>query len=132
MKNVFLFVTKKVHIFGAKMILVFVVSCRNETLCFFKSFNEVRTTVIGLFSNFVFIQKKKKFSSRVWSIANIPEFFKRDEATGIHPIEGFLELPLQQIYRFSFSLTLDSPACHIHLVTVTECVFQSKVRLFQR
>ena len=94
MKNVFLFVTKKVYIFGAKMILVFVVPCRNETLCCFKYFSEVRTTVIGLISNFVVIHKKKTFSSFVLSIANIPEFFKRHGATGIRQIAGFLALPL--------------------------------------
>ena len=65
------------------------VPCRNETLCslIFIS-NEVRTTVTGRFSiyNFAVIHKRKTFSSYVLSIANIPEFFKRDRTTGTRPI----------------------------------------------
>ena len=78
------------------MILLFVVACRNETLCSFQFFltkseqQFLDFSVILLLS----IKSRKKFPSCVWSIANIPEFFKRDGAAGIHPIEGFLELPL--------------------------------------
>ena len=93
-KRVSLFVTKMVYIFGAKM--WFLAEMKLCVLFISLTKCEQGTTVTGVYTvySFAVIHKRKTFSSCVLSIANIPEFFKRDRTTGIRQIEGFLELPL--------------------------------------
>ena len=69
----------------------------------FNFFNEVRTTVIGRFSNLLLSIKRKSFPAAFGRLLTLLIFFKRDGATGISPTQKArvaLGYRLGQLFRF--------------------------------